>query len=524
MVSKFKKHRPFLLYGLLLTLTTTFLPTRGQCDDTGPVPYDWASGDPLPLWMASTYPTDPTADIPWSCGYSGVDEIQCAFNNARETENTQLGTALPMVTLPVQAAWDAMDEGEKALWLINRERSDRDIDPLEQIETNVTDVAQTYADYLLENDLWGHYEDGRSPWERLHDNPEIGTCHDNLSVAENLAVFVSTGSIPLPVERSVYMWMYDDAGSSWGHRHALLWYPYTDNSGLPGVEGFLGIGRASGGPYQGPFDREWPSAEMIVMNVFDPCATWEHTSTTTSLPSSSSTTSPASSSSTTSLTSSSTTTSMDLSTSTSSFSTSTIIPPGITTTTTTTDALSTTTPATTTSSSGCSIEIEPQSEQVVSKQSLGFTVLSHGDCNDADYEWSVESTIGSSCDHYGNYTAGTNPDRLIPAADTILVVDHANDALTAEASVTVHYGCPSQYLYGQFSEEVLLLRWFRDHVLHTTPEGKQLIRLYYHWSPLLLNAMEEDAELREEVREVIDHLVGLLRADMKGIMRLESDR
>ena len=214
---------------------------------------------------------------------------------------------------------------------------------------------------------------------------------------------------------------------------------------------------------------------------------------------------------------------MDLSTSTSSFATSTSIPPGITTTTST-DSLSTTTPATTTSLSGCSIEIEPQSEQVVSKQSLTFTVLSHGNCNDADYEWSVESTIGSSCDHYGNYTAGITPERLNPVADTILVVDHANDGITAEASVTVLFACPSQYLYGESSEEVLLLRWFRDHVLRTTPEGKQIIRLYYQWSPLLLKAMEEDDALQEEVKEVVDHLVGLLRADMKKIMRLKSER
>ena len=151
-------------------------------------------------------------------------------------------------------------------------------------------------------------------------------------------------------------------------------------------------------------------------------------------------------------------------------------------------------------------------------------MFSHGDCNDADYEWSVESTIGSSCDHYGYYTAGINPDSLNPVADTILVVDHANDGITAESSVTVLFACPSEYLYGESSEEVLLLRWFRDHVLHTTPEGKQIIKLYYQWSPLLLKAMEEDDALREEVKEVVDHLVGLLRADMKKIRRVKSDR
>jgi uncharacterized protein YkwD len=452
-----------------------FLPAKGQSNDTGAVPYHWASGDPLPLWTASSYPTDLTADIPWSCGLSGRESIACAFNNARATENTQLGTTLPVLTLPIQAEWDAMDEAEKALWLINQERSDRGIDPLEQIEANVTAVAQTYADYLLDNDAWGHYEDGRSPWDRLQDNPEIGACYDTLSVAENLAVFVSTGSIPLPVERSVYMWMYDDAGSNWGHRHAILWYPYTDNSGLPGMEGFLGIGRASGGPYEGPFADVWPSAEMIVMNVFDPCETWEYNSTTTSFPSSSTTTSPASSS-------------------------------------------------TTTSSSGCFLEIEPQSEQVVSKQSLTFTVLPHGDCNDADYQWSLETTIGSSCDQYGNYTAGINPDILNPVADTILLVDHANDGISVEVSVTVLCGCPSQYLYGEFSEEVRLLRWFRDYILSTTPEGRQAIKLYYQWSPLLLKALKDDAALQGAVKEVVDYIVGLLRGNMKGIKRIEAER
>ena len=113
----------------------------------------------IPCYLGgfTSYPTDPTADIPWSCGFSGVDQIQCAFNNARSAENTQLGTSLPMLTLPSQATWDTMSDGEKALWLINRERDDRGMEPLEQIESNVTDVAQTYADFLLDNDAWGHH-------------------------------------------------------------------------------------------------------------------------------------------------------------------------------------------------------------------------------------------------------------------------------------------------------------------------------------------------------------------------------
>ena len=227
--------------------------------------------------LPSDYPPDPASDIDWNAGTSGVADIQSAFNNARTQENAQLGLSIPMLTLPSQPVWDAMSNGEKALWMINRERLDRGVHALHGVESNVTAVAQTYAQYLFDNDVFGHYEDGLSPWDRLETNPEIAACHDFLSVAENLAVFVtSSSSIPLPVERSVYMWTYVDAGSGWGHRHAILWYPYNDNGGTTGVEGFLGIGRASGGPYQGPFEYEWPYAEIIVMNVFDPCAEWDY--------------------------------------------------------------------------------------------------------------------------------------------------------------------------------------------------------------------------------------------------------
>jgi hypothetical protein len=225
----------------------------------------------VPFFRIENYPSDPTADIAWSCGVSNVDDIECAFNLARNVENTQLGTTLPMVSLPDQVTWKKKSDGEKALFLINLERTDRGLEPLHGLETNVTSVAQYYAQYLMDNNAFDHYEDGRSPWQRLHDNPSIGDCYDFLAIAENLAIFWTSGSnIPIPVERSIYLWMYDDSGSSWGHRHAILWYPYNDNSGSTGKEGFLGIGRANG-PHDG-----WNYSELVVMNVFDPCSTWDY--------------------------------------------------------------------------------------------------------------------------------------------------------------------------------------------------------------------------------------------------------
>ncbi len=551
-------------YIIMLTVITMFFSQQSFADDmmngtvivrSGLPLIHATDGDPLSSFHPSAYPTDPPADIPWSCGISGVESIQCAFNQARSAENNQLGTSLPALTLPPQTSWDSMSDGEKGLWLINRERMDRGIDPLEDIEDNVTGVAETYAIFLLDNDAWGHYEDGRSPWERLADNQTIGACHDQLSVSENLAVLVSTGGIAIPVERSVYMWMYDDAGSGWGHRHAILWYPYNDNSGAPGMEGLLGIGRASGGPYQGPFSNAWPFAEIVVMNVFDPCVNWEYDSDGDGVsnsddncpedanddqsdsdqdeigdvcdncpdgynPDQSDTDNdgrgnvcdpdpPVTSSSSTSSASSSTTTSTGLPTSTSSSSSSTITP--AITTTTSIQSTSTSAPFTTSIPRECSIRIAPPWQRAVSLQSITFTVRSSGLCNDPDYEWTLESSIGSTCDQNGHYIAGSN---ITTALDIITVIDHANNGISVRVFVKVFPRCPILQLYGENSEEVYLLRKFRDDIARTTPEGKQLATLYYQWGAILAAAMDENEAFKAELKKLLDTILPVIRAEI----------
>ena len=231
--------------------------------------YKSLTGKPVIIKRTRLAPPNPTAEIPWMGGTSGVADIEAAFNNARTFENMQLGISIPMMSLPSQAVWDTMSNGQKGLWLINRERIDRGVHPLHGIESNVTSVAQYYAQYLLDNNAFSHNADGKTPWQRLDTKDAIRLCHDSLPVAENLAIFWTSGSsVSLAVERAIYMWMYTD-GPSWGHRYAILYYPYNDNSGPLLKEGFLGIGRAAGGPHSG-----WPHAAVVVMNVFDPCSTW----------------------------------------------------------------------------------------------------------------------------------------------------------------------------------------------------------------------------------------------------------
>lgn len=225
----------------------------------------------------SGYPPDPPSEIPWRYGISEWSEVVAAFNDAREQENAMLGLSLAPMIFPAAESWQAMSSGEKALWLINEERTARGLAPLQGLEQNINEVAQGYAEWMLANNEFDHRADGRSPWERMNANPAIGACHDFLSIGENLYFYATSEaqSVPFFIEQAVYVMMYEDAGPEWGHRHAILWTPYTENNDEPDREGFLGIGHASG-PYtiDGTF---YQSADILVMNFFDPCATWGET-------------------------------------------------------------------------------------------------------------------------------------------------------------------------------------------------------------------------------------------------------
>jgi len=156
---------------------------------------------------------------------------------------------------------------------------DRGIAPYAAVARQVSDVAQDYATYLLEVEeslthvateaKWtGSGRDASkccSPSERL--GAALGDEKEFFAYSENLA-WTSAGEVstfPEPVAYSVYAWIYDDSGSSWGHRHFSL-AELNDNAGEANVEGLAGFGvarSASGGTY-------------TVMNVADEAAGWDH--------------------------------------------------------------------------------------------------------------------------------------------------------------------------------------------------------------------------------------------------------
>ena len=47
-------------------------------------------------------------------------------------------------------------------------------------------------------------------------------------------------------------------------------------------------------------------------------------------------------------------------------------------------------------------------------------------------------------------------------------------------------------------------------MLSTTPEGQEIIRLYYELSPMIVKMMEENEEFKEQTKEMIDGAVELI--------------
>jgi rhodanese-related sulfurtransferase len=71
--------------------------------------------------------------------------------------------------------------------------------------------------------------------------------------------------------------------------------------------------------------------------------------------------------------------------------------------------------------------------------------------------------------------------------------------------------CPAEMIYGEKSEEAMLLREFRDKVLNKTADGQRIIKLYYAMSPMLVNMIEQDRKAKNRIKAAIDELLPWLR-------------
>lgn len=99
---------------------------------------------------------------------------------------------------------------------------------------------------------------------------------------------------------------------------------------------------------------------------------------------------------------------------------------------------------------------------------------------------------------------------VIPTTTTT-TSSSSSTTVPTNTTTTEPGGCSAEQIYGEHSEEAELLRNFRDNVLSKSSAGQELIKLYYKWSPVIVVAIENDEEFKEEAKEMIDGILLLIK-------------
>jgi ABC-type amino acid transport substrate-binding protein len=105
-------------------------------------------------------------------------------------------------------------------------------------------------------------------------------------------------------------------------------------------------------------------------------------------------------------------------------------------------------------------------------------------------------------------------DMQIVSGIPIWVAGKSSDAAASTTTTSEPASCPSEEIYGVNAEETALIRKLRDEVLNKTVTGRAFVKLYYQMSPALLQAMTESKAFKQEVREILDLIMPVLREEM----------
>jgi hypothetical protein len=104
-------------------------------------------------------------------------------------------------------------------------------------------------------------------------------------------------------------------------------------------------------------------------------------------------------------------------------------------------------------------------------------------------------------------------DMQIVSGIPIWVAGKASDAAST-TTTSEPASCPSEEIYGVKAEETALIRKVRDEVLNKSDAGRAFIKLYYQMSPALLQVMTESKAFKQEVREILDLIMPVLREEI----------
>ena len=120
-------------------------------------------------------------------------------------------------------------------------------------------------------------------------------------------------------------------------------------------------------------------------------------------------------------------------------------------------------------------------------------------------------------------TTSVKPTTTIPVTTTTTIPGGTSTTTIPGGTTTTttirSNPCPAEAIYGEQSEQSELLREYRDNVLSKTPEGQELIKTYYKFSPSVTNLLEQRPLLKHRVKAFIDSIRPGIREKVE-----ESDR
>jgi hypothetical protein len=74
----------------------------------------------------------------------------------------------------------------------------------------------------------------------------------------------------------------------------------------------------------------------------------------------------------------------------------------------------------------------------------------------------------------------------------------------------INSSCPVLQIYGEDSEQTERLRYFRDTILNQTLAGREIIRLYYQFSPAIVEVMKADKAFKTDLKKMINEFLPLI--------------
>ena len=112
-------------------------------------------------------------------------------------------------------------------------------------------------------------------------------------------------------------------------------------------------------------------------------------------------------------------------------------------------------------------------------------------------------------------TSTTSSINTVTTTSMISTSSITTTIITSSTTTTRKPPCTMETIYGEDSAEVVILKYVRDHVLQGTPEGRELVKLYYAWSPFIGRMIENDPELQDELKEMLDVFLDDMKASLE---------